>query len=572
MIIVHFMGGFANQIFQYAFYLKLSEIYGSTNIFADISHFDNCKDHGGFKLNSFVKLQYINITNDKTILINENNYSSFIYNPKKKYLFVGYWQDEKFFPSNKQMLYEIFNISKLKLNNKTILNEINSTTSVSIHIRRGDYLNNYIHGNIANEIYFTNAISYINSLIKNPSYFVFSDDIEWCKQNLEFNNKVTFISGNEQCVEQDIILMSQCKHNIISNSSFSWWAQELNKNPNKIVVTPEYWFNQKTESVDELKVKNSIKILNIKKTVVNYSNPFFTIIIPVYNAEYTIRRTLESVLNQTFRKIEIIIVNDCSTDNSLEILNHYEKNDTRIRIINNKRNSGCLYNRILGINTAKGLYTLFLDSDDWLEKDACNLLYNELNKSNIDLFEYGYFREPSKEKSIINDTFSIKSILENKCRFTLWNKAYKTTFLKKSILNLPNISVNYADDAFLSILIAYDNPFYKNSNLYLYHYSFGIGISTMMIQDTQKVNKICSDLLTIKDNLLKIINIKNSKQLINSFMKFQYDYFYSLIRGPRLIHTIKNLFVFDYKLKTHYLCNLIITKCNKYFNKEKYND
>jgi hypothetical protein len=130
--------------------------------------------------------------------------------------------------------------------------------TVSIHIRRGDYLQlSDYHYNLP-ENYYGDAIVRTfqtlkpNATIKDPKYLIFSDDIEWCK-NHNSGSMINFIEGNEDII--DLFLMSKCKHNIIANSSFSWWASYLNNNPDKIVVAPtkEKWFGSKmNKSVDDL--------------------------------------------------------------------------------------------------------------------------------------------------------------------------------------------------------------------------------------------------------------------------------------------------------------------------------
>ncbi|EPO2592080.1 alpha-1,2-fucosyltransferase, partial [Escherichia albertii] len=79
---------------------------------------------------------------------------------------------------------------------------------------------------------------------KRTLFFIFSDDIEWCKDNIFLDNKTYFVQGDTYHVELDMLLMSKCKHNIISNSSFSWWAAWLNENRNKIVIAPSKWFKK----------------------------------------------------------------------------------------------------------------------------------------------------------------------------------------------------------------------------------------------------------------------------------------------------------------------------------------
>lgn len=136
---------------------------------------------------------------------------------------------------------------KLDPYNLELAKLITAKESVSLHIRRGDYLTaeNSIFQNICTPTYYKNAVSYMNSNVVNPYYFIFSNDIEWCKNNLNLDN-ITFVDWNIGVNSyKDMQLMSLCKHNIIANSSFSWWGAWLNNNPNKVVCVPKRWYNNK---------------------------------------------------------------------------------------------------------------------------------------------------------------------------------------------------------------------------------------------------------------------------------------------------------------------------------------
>jgi hypothetical protein len=123
-------------------------------------------------------------------------------------------------------------------------------------VRRGDYVTspktNSVHGTCSLEYYY-DSFNLIEKQHKNSHYFIFSDDIEWCKQNLEFIKNKTFIelSANERDHEE-MYLMSQCKHNIIANSSFSWWGAWLNQNPDKMVIAPKKWFHDQQINTNDL--------------------------------------------------------------------------------------------------------------------------------------------------------------------------------------------------------------------------------------------------------------------------------------------------------------------------------
>ena len=108
--------------------------------------------------------------------------------------------------------------------------------------------------------YYKISISKIASLLDNPHFYIFSDDIEWVRSNLFMEYPFTYVSNGVYKDYEELVLMSSCKHNIIANSTFSWWAAWLNKNQNKIVVAPSKWFNDKTYSENNLVPKKWIRI------------------------------------------------------------------------------------------------------------------------------------------------------------------------------------------------------------------------------------------------------------------------------------------------------------------------
>ena len=114
-------------------------------------------------------------------------------------------------------------------------------------------------------------------------------------------------------------------------------------------------------------------------------DPLISIIIPIYNAEKCIIRLLDSIFEQTLNNLEIICVNDCSKDNTLQIINKYADKDKRIIIINNEINIGASLSRNKGLELAKGKYISFLDSDDLIQMQLYENLYNEAEKLNLNM-------------------------------------------------------------------------------------------------------------------------------------------------------------------------------------------
>lgn len=165
---------------------------------------------------------------------------------KKNLYFNGTFESPKYFDDIKDILIKEFTpkygiIEK----NKSLYKMIENTNSVCVTIRRGDFVtdpgfkkNLYV----CDENYFYKAIKYIEENVKDAKFFVFSDDVEWCKENMNFPNGTVYESGDDPVWEK-LRMMYSCKHFIISNSTFSWWAQYLSRNKDKIVVAPSRWGN-----------------------------------------------------------------------------------------------------------------------------------------------------------------------------------------------------------------------------------------------------------------------------------------------------------------------------------------
>ena len=277
--IIKLMGGLGNQMFQYAFAFVLAKKFG-TQITLDLSWFENVKTSENvtsreFDLDVF-NLDYESATQEDLEKIVRSDDRSIVqkllwkafkvkkYNPQKnaiiqkvgynfdknllsssKYYYCGYFQNEKYFVNEREELLKCFS-SKLPLDEKTqgFLNQILATNSVSIHVRRGDYVTlecvNKFHGTCGLD-YYQKAIEYIAKHVKNPHFFLFSDDIDWVIKNLKIEHPFTVVDSNQEKGWLDLELMKQCKHNIVANSSFSWWGAWLNENPQKIVIAPKKW-------------------------------------------------------------------------------------------------------------------------------------------------------------------------------------------------------------------------------------------------------------------------------------------------------------------------------------------
>lgn len=272
MIITRLVSGLGNQLFQYAIGRHLS-IKHNVPLKLDIGFFET-QTLRSFVLDSFhIKAQVASKEEIDKVLYwakgsawiakiyrkvpNANlikgyryykehewwQYDPNVLNASSKVYLDGYWQHHKYYMN---MFPEIFDELRVRMPStdeglfkKAI---VENASSVSIHIRRGDYVTDNLMGTLPIE-YYTKAIVCMNEKISKASYYIFSDDLNWAKENLKLNNSATFIDlqGNSKNDVMELDLMSKCSHNIIANSSFSWWGAFLNKNPKKIVISPAKW-------------------------------------------------------------------------------------------------------------------------------------------------------------------------------------------------------------------------------------------------------------------------------------------------------------------------------------------
>jgi len=155
----------------------------------------------------------------------------------------GFFQSQKYFEDIKELIQDDFQSTLTSFSDtfKTICHQIQNSESVAVHVRRKDYLR-YTDFNICTNEYYRKAVEKIKTIIRNPVFFTFSDDICWARKNILIPNAV-FVDLPDSQISPgyDLLLMAQCRHQIIANSTFSWWGAWLNQNRGKIVVAPGIW-------------------------------------------------------------------------------------------------------------------------------------------------------------------------------------------------------------------------------------------------------------------------------------------------------------------------------------------
>jgi len=260
-MIIKIIGGLGNQMFQYAYGRNL-ELSGRKVVF-DVSFFQGNKAKKDVARN--FKLDKFNIQT-KIEFSGESHGFLDLWNKVKRYLGFKvdlYYQNEKYFINISDNIRQEFTLKKeLSVKAKEILQKINNSNSVSLHVRHGDYVldkkTNMFHGTCDLD-YYGKAMSLIKEKVDSPVFFVFSDDIAWTKDNLK-GSEFVFVSCPEIEDVEELILMSKCKHNIIANSSFSWWGSWLNSNSDKIVIAPQKWFNDKKANKNQILPEKWIRI------------------------------------------------------------------------------------------------------------------------------------------------------------------------------------------------------------------------------------------------------------------------------------------------------------------------
>jgi hypothetical protein len=175
----------------------------------------------------------------------------------------GFWQSPKYFTSIDSIIRQDFIIREELIRNVIEKGKLlEQQPSVAVHIRRGDFLNTKAvsyHG-VLSAFYYEKAFGIIREQVPSFRLYFFSDDIGWVKQNLAVHKDAEFISSNQHSAIEDFYLMTKCRHNIIANSSFSWWPAWLNANPEKIVIAPKKWFVDTTIDTHDLIPDNWIRV------------------------------------------------------------------------------------------------------------------------------------------------------------------------------------------------------------------------------------------------------------------------------------------------------------------------
>lgn len=256
--------------------------------------------------------------------------------------------------------------------------------------------------------------------------------------------------------------------------------------------------------------------------------PKVSIVIPVYNVEPYLKQALDSVVNQTLTDIEIICIDDCSTDGSYEILQEYAKKDNRFVILHHMVNQGLGITRNNGIKKVTANYTMFLDPDDWLELDACEKAYNQISINDDDVVffnsqtcdENGNFVSVDKrlapyKRYFDGQSFSLKKIKDNFIlnKIACWTRIYNTEFLRKNNIYFPE--ARRAEDIPFSIKLYLNAGKVSVINSILINYRKPKKYSSKKnLQNTKYVYNM------LKESYELIINAPDNKYILNHYLVY----------------------------------------------------
>ncbi|MGN0002419.1 MAG: alpha-1,2-fucosyltransferase [Sphingobacterium composti] len=286
MKIVKIHAGLGNQMFQYALVQALQKFGHKVKI--DFSEFEVYNIHNGYELGRAFNIHMTHITKMEQklfygrrqrigyrllrFLLNTNNAfyiekpefsfsEDTLKNQKHAYL-SGYWQHHSYVDLVEDELRTNFIFSPTTGQRNQELEAIlqNTPNTVSIHVRRGDYLQHPTLNGICDKAFYERAIAHINSHIEGPIYVFFSNDIPWCKENFNFPNAIFVDWNTGENSFRDMQMMSLCHHHIISNSSFSWWAAWLNTKSDKMVIAPTSWIKDEQADPKALLLPEFVKL------------------------------------------------------------------------------------------------------------------------------------------------------------------------------------------------------------------------------------------------------------------------------------------------------------------------
>ncbi len=473
-IICNLEGRLGNNLFQIANAYFLAKKYGKFLIIVNNNN-DNLQKiyHNIYKKNYIKNIIDSLDINTKKINQYEFNYTTeIILDYQSNYNIHGYYQSELFFVNIKEIIPELFHLdvkdytTMLRLYNTYTMNFENKDIIISIHIRKTDYDNNKRMTTLPLS-YYKQCIEYFGI---NSNYLIFSDDIEWCKKENMFNT----LQNKNFIIEKDYIelfLMAQCTHNIIANSTFSWWGAYLNKNLNKTVLYPNQWFRSNTI------LTNNNTICPLEWTKIYIKD--ITIVTAYFRIDISKHSTTEynnwmiNTLNINYPMIIYIFKNDVETKNIILDTRQFLLDITTIKEIGLEDFYVYKYynefsNFQHNINPEKNIHNPYLYM---IYNEKCSLVRKSIqeNPYNSDIFmwiDIGYIRE-IRHNFLYNNININKIDKNNILRQSVPNKSYSYKVPTSHII-CGGIFVGYKEP-----MLIYINNFYNTLDNYIVSKKFG---------------------------------------------------------------------------------------------------
>lgn len=282
MILVRFTGGLGNQLFQYALGYHLARKNNAVlkyddSIIADRSSSHELVTHRTLDIGEVFSIQLQKATPEEVIYFNgkanplnlfDKIWNGFLWRLRRHHLviersrsfddsvleigdnkcIIGSWQSERYFSDISSEIKKLFVFKQplLKIS-EALVNKIRTSNSVCLHVRRGDYVTSALYKETIGALsleYYNSASLIMKEKVTDPYLYIFSDDINWCKENLRLGSNHYFVEDEHAGTKASnyLQLMTLCKHFIISNSTFSWWAAWLGEKTTSVVIAPEKWF------------------------------------------------------------------------------------------------------------------------------------------------------------------------------------------------------------------------------------------------------------------------------------------------------------------------------------------
>ena len=363
----------------------------------------------------------------------------------------GHWMhDPKYYEDIADILRKEFTLKKLSdcaldWQKKILAAEC----SVSLHFRHGDYLYNPQFkkerwAGIPPLDYYYTCIDILKREYKNMTAFVFSDNIQWVKENFHFDVPTDFVSGNGTSDTEEFFLMSLCKHNIIASSTFSKGAAFLNANPDKKCFIPDPSNAEDTRKTLDWINANKISPSNLDtwiKIPYDFDNrfdidlrPYFSLLMVVNNDIDTLEESLNSILAQDYKYYEVIIIDNASYDGSRQICQKAAKISDKVKLIKlyDKVSNGAAWNMALSV--AQGYFVMFFKGDDRIFPDTFTSAYYDIQYNNATVVNSAAWLSEDDEGTVSDNEKNFA--LQGYDTFRGVKKAFVQKFDKPTILKL----------------------------------------------------------------------------------------------------------------------------------------